>query len=147
MLEAHPAYNFRYPKSFSIYTYNFSDQVIKNLIKKGRSYFALIFRNQYDNSILYSDYVKYNIIKLIKNSKDANITTLVYHPDHGEDVCHNTNFSGHNFRAIQQWQIPLIAWGRYKNDINITDKGFCLENINKIILNLLKVKVDYENKK
>jgi len=143
MLEAHPAYDYRYPKKFSIFTYNFSDSVIKNLLKEGRSKFALVFRNQYDNAVLYSDYNKYNFIEAIKHSKDANVTTVVYHPDHGEDVCHNTNFSGHNFKAIQQWQIPMFAWGRYKDKVAQNVKNsFCLDNINRVILNILSVKVD-----
>jgi heptose-I-phosphate ethanolaminephosphotransferase len=31
-------------------------------------------------------------------------------PDHGQEVAHTTNFSGHNARARSQFEIVMIFW-------------------------------------
>jgi heptose-I-phosphate ethanolaminephosphotransferase len=143
LMEAHPEYSFRYPKDFSKYTFVFDDKTAKKLIKKGRNKYCIFFRNKYDNAILYSDYIKYNILKMLKNSKDNKYSTLIYNPDHGEDVCHNTNFSGHNFKAKEQWEAPMFIWPKKKFlDFNVT-KEFDLDKVDNLILNILKLKIEY----
>ena len=141
LMGSHPAYDYRYPKRFSIYTLNFSDKVMKNLLSRGRSRFALVFRNLYDNSVLYSDYIRYKILDSIKNSPYKHDTTLIYHPDHGQDVCHNSNFSGHNHSAKQQWEIPMLLWGKDKKDFEYLNslESVELDKVDKLILKVLAI--------
>jgi len=146
LLESHPAYNFRYPKSFSKFTLNFSDEVAKNLSNKGISKWAIAFRNLYDNSVLYSDYIKYNLLKMLWQSKDANSSIFIYHPDHGEDVCHHNNFSGHNPRVKEQWDIPLIVWSPKELNVDL-NRSYQLDEIDNTILKLLHIKTKYYNPK
>jgi len=142
LMGSHPAYDYRYPKKFGIFTFLFNDKVISDLSDQGRYRAALIFRNLYDNTIIYSDYVRYQILNIIKKSKQKKDTTFVYHPDHGQDVCHNSNFSGHNYRAKQQWDVPMIVWGKYKNKMQYLNnkKDVELDTINSIMLDLLNIK-------
>ena len=142
MLGSHPAYNFRYPKEFNKFTYTFDDKVMRDLDAKGIAKWALVFRNLYDNSILYSDYIRYNLIKILKESKDANNSMLLYVSDHGEDVCHHNNFSGHNPKAKEQWMVPMILWPKSKAiEFIDLDKPFDADKMDKLILKILKIKV------
>jgi heptose-I-phosphate ethanolaminephosphotransferase len=142
LLGSHPAYNFRYPKSYGKFTYQFDDPVMQKLKSKGRAQWALVFRNLYDNSILYSDMVRYELLSMLKNSKDAEHGTWLYIPDHGEDVCHNSNFSGHNYQAIEQWEIPMLFWSSLNDgsiDKNITERFYRMDMMNDTILGLLDI--------
>jgi heptose-I-phosphate ethanolaminephosphotransferase len=147
LMGSHPAYDYRYPKEFSKFTSTFDDRVIRNLESKGRYRAALLFRNLYDNTILYSDYIRYQILNSIQESKQQQNTTFIYHPDHGQDVCHNSNFSGHNYRVRQQWDIPMIVWGKYKKNLEYLnhEKSVELDTINNLILKLLHIKYSVNN--
>ncbi len=148
MLGSHPAYNFRYPKTYDKFS-GFDDSVMQYLKANGRDEWALIFRNQYDNSVLYSDFVRYELLKILKNSKDAKYSSWVYHPDHGEDVCHNDNFSGHNYKANEQWEVPFIFWSPNVTnmDKNITTKAYQLDMMEHTILGLLGIDGEYYEEK
>ena len=148
LLESHPAYNYRYPSSYAKFTNTFDDSVAQELSDKGRAKWAILFRNTYDNSVLYSDMMHYKLLTMLQSSTDANNSSYLYHPDHGEDVLHHTNFSGHNPRAIEQWQIPMIYWdnniSRYKNRAS---QPYRLDSINHTILGLLRIESIYYDSK
>ncbi len=142
MLGSHPAYNFRYPKEYGKFTYTLNDEVMQNLKAKGRASWALVFRNTYDNSILYSDNIRYNLIDILKR-KQPNNSALIYISDHGEDVCHNSNFSGHNPKAKEQWMPPMFIWPK-KEATNLIDnsKSYKADNLDKLLLKMLKISKD-----
>jgi len=145
LLGSHPAYDFRYPKEYAHFTEVFDDKVGKDLATKGISKWAIAFRNLYDNSILYGDHIRYQTLKMLQKNRDANSSVWLYHPDHGEDVVHHNNFSGHNKNAKEQWEIPMILWLPKKISIN-TDRGYQLDTIESAILGLLKIEAKYYNK-
>ena len=144
LLEAHPAYHFRYPNSFEHFK---KDKVYKELAKK-RSFWALFFRNTYDNAIYYSDYIKSQILKMaIEANKDGSIS-LLYHPDHGEDVLFHSNFAGHNKKAIEQWLIPMFLYSKnFKVNKDILNREYQLDEVDNLILHLLKIDTKYYNAK
>jgi len=142
LLGSHPAYNFRYPDSYARFTGNFDDEVAKSLEKRGRAKWAIAFRNFYDNSVLYGDYIRYTLLKKLQKSPDVAHAVWIYHPDHGEDVCHHTNFSGHNKHAIEQWEIPMLVWSPVKMKGN-TKRKYRLDEIESTILGLLKISSKY----
>jgi glucan phosphoethanolaminetransferase (alkaline phosphatase superfamily) len=74
---------------------------------------------------------------------------LLYHPDHGQDVCHNDNFSGHNHKANEQWDIPMIFWSPKISQIdkNITNSKYQLDNVDNTILGLLEINGKYYDKR
>ncbi len=144
LLEAHPAYHFRYPKSFAHFS---KDEVYKDLAKK-RSFWALFFRNSYDNAIYYSDYVKSQILKMAINSNKDGSISLLYHPDHGEDVLFHSNYAGHNKKAIEQWQIPMFLYSpKLKLNKNILKRKYQLDEVDNMVLNLLKIDSKYYDAK
>jgi heptose-I-phosphate ethanolaminephosphotransferase len=146
LLGSHPAYNFRYPEEYARFTGIFNDKVAKELSNRGVADWAISFRNFYDNSVFYGDYIRYTLLKLLQGSKEANHAAWLYHPDHGEDVCHHDNFSGHNQNVKEQWEIPMIFWSQKKRTIDTT-KTYQLDTIESMILGLLKVESNYYNPK
>ena len=144
LLGSHPAYNFRYPKEYAKFTETFDDKTAKELSDKGIDKWAIGFRNLYDNSILYGDYIRYTLLKLLQNSKDAKHSSWLYHPDHGEDVCHHNNFSGHNKNVKEQWEIPMVFWSYMPQEADI-HINYRLDIINSTILGLLHIQTRYYN--
>ncbi len=142
LLGSHPAYNFRYPKSYGKFTKVFDDSVATDLKKEGRATWAIVFRNLYDNSILYGDTIRYTLLKLLQESPDANRSVWIYHPDHGEDVCHHNNYSGHNAKAKEQWEIPFVVWMPKKINVD-TKRDYRLDEVESTILGRLKIKTRY----
>jgi len=107
LLNAHPAYYFRYPKSFARFN-GADDAVTKSLKTSGRSFWAISMRNYYDNAVLYADHVLRRSLDLCRASGQR--LAWIFVPDHGEDVAHNTNYSGHNARVRSQYEILMIFW-------------------------------------
>jgi heptose-I-phosphate ethanolaminephosphotransferase len=109
LLGAHPAYNFRYPKEFSIFEKIYDDPVAEDLNRQGRAPWAILFRNMYDCAIRYEDHILAQLLNGLKE-KESSSAVWLYVSDHGQDVAHNTDYSGHNIRVRQQWEVPLLLW-------------------------------------
>ena len=144
LVEAHPAYHFRYPKSFAHFG---KDELYKEL-SKNRAFWALFFRNTYDNAVYYSDYIKSEILKITMEANSDNSISLLYHPDHGEDVLFHSNYAGHNKKAIEQWQIPMFLYSKKLTlDKSILNREYQLDEVDNLVLNLLKIKTNYYDSK
>ncbi len=109
ILGAHPAYNFRYPKAYNKFEYEFGDTVAKALFAQGRAPWAVAFRNMYDSAILYQDYVLSQLLERLRSRNDPNSSWL-YIADHGQDVSHHNNYSGHNPKVKEMWEVPMLFW-------------------------------------
>jgi len=142
LLEAHPAYDFRYPKEFSHFH---KDEVYENLSQK-RASWALFLRNTYDNAIYYSDYIKSKILQMVIDKNKDNSITLLYNPDHGEDVLFHSNFAGHNAKAIEQWEIPMFLYTKkFFIKKSYLDRKYQLDEVDNLILHLLQIKTKFYN--
>jgi heptose-I-phosphate ethanolaminephosphotransferase len=108
MLGAHPAFHFRYPKAFARFD-GADDDVSRELKGKGRSFWAVRQRDEYDNAMLYADHLLRTIIDFCRERKGESIA-LLFTPDHGEDVAHYTDFVGHNPGVRAMWEVPLLFW-------------------------------------
>jgi heptose-I-phosphate ethanolaminephosphotransferase len=107
MLNTHPAYYFRYPKPFARFN-DVDDAVVRELKAAGRAFWAVNNRNYYDNAILYMDTILKRSIELCRATCQPIV--WLYVPDHGEDVAHYSNFSGHNARVLSQYEVPMMFW-------------------------------------
>lgn len=90
ILGAHNTYKNRYPKSF--------EKFKTDIHKIG----------EYDNAILYNDYV---INKIISDFKDKE-AIIIYVPDHGEEVYDFRNFVGHSNDNVSRYmvEIPFLIY-------------------------------------
>jgi heptose-I-phosphate ethanolaminephosphotransferase len=109
MLAAHPAYNFRYPEEFDHFG-SADDRITRQLLGEGRAFWAVILRNKYDNAMTYLDHLLRTTLDMTRNDAADQPAAWLFAPDHGEDVAHISNFVGHNHRAREMWEVPMLAW-------------------------------------
>jgi lipid A ethanolaminephosphotransferase len=101
-----PAYYRRYPEEFR----QFKPTCETNELHKCSE--AEIV-NAYDNSILYTDHVIAQTIRLLKRQASHYDTALVYVSDHGESLGERNLFLHGMPRAIaprEQTQVPMVMW-------------------------------------
>ncbi|EGT6203695.1 phosphoethanolamine--lipid A transferase, partial [Campylobacter coli] len=105
-----PAYYKRYPSEFK----KFIPTCDTNELSKCDSE-ALI--NTYDNTLLYTDYLLSEIIKLLKEKKDYE-SSLIYLSDHGESLGENGIYlhgMPYTIAPSYQTHIPVIFWSSDEN--------------------------------
>ena len=147
LLNAHPAYTFRYPYNFARFE-NVNDQIQEELQKAGRPFWSRALRDEYDNAILYSDHILRRSLALCESYPDQEIAWL-YVPDHGEDVAHYSSFVGHNPRVLAMFEIPMLLWrssasNRGKiEDQALSGRPYQTDQLDHTLLGLMGIKGDY----
>lgn len=107
MMGSHSEFNKRYPASFEVFRGNEYDTINPHLSAKYKQVLA-----EYDNSILYNDYVVYEILQRFAD-KEA---FVLYLSDHGIDVFQSSNdYIGHakasNAVSVKSaMQIPFMVY-------------------------------------
>lgn len=107
LMGSHAAFNMRYPASFDVFSGNEYDTTHPHLSTKNRQVLA-----EYDNSILYNDFVVYEILQRFAD-KEA---IVLYFSDHGIDVFQSSNdYIGHaktnNVVSVKSArQIPFMVY-------------------------------------
>lgn len=111
LLGNHSSYKKRYPKAFDEYrgTSRKSEHIA-----------------EYDNSILYTDYVVDSLLTILeqKSSPSQNtLATAIFTSDHGENVYDEQDKVGHDYVGIlpkSNVEVPFILWqsGFYKEQFN-----------------------------
>lgn len=69
--------------------------------------------NAYDNSLLYTDYVISELIKVLKTQSKFKNAALIYTSDHGESLGENNlheHCSPYAIAPIEQTHVPLVFW-------------------------------------
>jgi heptose-I-phosphate ethanolaminephosphotransferase len=101
LMGSHATYSKRYPKQFSkLYkAKNSKEQVV----------------NEYDNSILYNDYILNTMFDILKTNAVKNLQTTyscIYLSDHAENVYDQNNTFGHALRVNlpKSVEIPFVVW-------------------------------------
>lgn len=112
LIGTHSRYKRRYPKTYNIFTTQ-TNTAFKHAKSK-----KII--NEYDNAILYNDFVLNEIITRVKSKNEESY--VVYLSDHGDDVFDTFDFVGHNeYHATRpMYEIPFIAWFSKKYIANNT---------------------------
>lgn len=103
----HNAYKKRYPEDFSGFDYK------KNPIPD-KPYLDDASRkviDEYDNSVLYTDFVVGSIIKTMQEKEESSSCVLFF-SDHGEEVFDYRNVVGHFIQGTSRYQceVPFILW-------------------------------------
>lgn len=102
LMGSHSAYSKRYPSDFGKFS-NHSNKKEKTV-------------NEYDNSILYNDFIIDSLINtLSRHSQQCpNVTSaMIYLSDHGENVYDENNNAGHDYSGSlpkSNVEIPFIVW-------------------------------------
>lgn len=109
LLGNHMRYDKRYTASFE----RFSSAQAFPLICKDAGEQEEQMINTYDNAVLYNDYILYQCIQLLKKSTQQ--THLVYVSDHGEAVCEESEYCGHDGAAMSRYmrEVPFLYWSNH----------------------------------
>lgn len=113
-----PAYYKRYPDDFK----KFKPTCDTNELSKCDNE-ALI--NTYDNTLLYTDYIMSEIIKLLKEKSDYQ-SSLFYLSDHGESLGENGIYlhgMPYTIAPRVQTQVPAIFWSNDENLMHTVKKN------------------------
>ncbi|MCK5682746.1 phosphoethanolamine transferase CptA, partial [bacterium] len=106
LLGTHRKYHYRYPNDFALFDNKKVPQWLKNKSSEAQEY------NEYDNAIIYNDFVVSALINTLKISTDNGF--LVYLSDHGEEVYDNPQklFAGRSEGrpTSQMYTIPFLVW-------------------------------------
>ena len=99
LLGTHLNYRARYPDEFDIFQAD--DEPAKEDFQRK-------FQAEYDNAVLYNDFIVEEIIKRFED-KDA---LVIYVSDHGENVFDDGIHLGHGPGGKDKWQyeIPMVIW-------------------------------------
>lgn len=121
LMGSHRRYTNRYPVEFAQFNIN---DISKNISNEKKRTIA-----EYDNSVLYNDFVCDEIIRRFQD-KDA---IVFYFPDHGEEVYDTRNMCGHGLYnpSIPMQEIPFLIWTSVifrKQHPNLTEQ---LQNVEK----------------
>ncbi len=101
-----PTYYLRYPRQFSRFTPVCATNQLQKCSRQ-----KLV--NVYDNTILYTDYLLAQLIRLLQKNTDRFSTAMLYLSDHGESLGEN-GFYLHGMPYMiapkEQKHVPFLAW-------------------------------------
>lgn len=113
LMGSHAVYKFRYPPSFARF-----DHLAQPLAARQTplSVNDLEAVDQYDNSVLYNDFVIANMIDLTARKDES--SAMLYFSDHGEEVFDFRDFAGHAYEKTSTYmcEVPFIVWTSEKFD-------------------------------
>ena len=107
MMGSHPGYKQRFPEKFKHWAD--SDSAPNSVKRRNEAGFDKVTFNSYDNSMLYSDYVISEILKLAHQHE---VASVVYFSDHGQSLGEKTSHVGHSTEngPKQGFEVPLLFW-------------------------------------
>ncbi len=107
LMGSHNAYKYRYPENFSRFDYK--KDIIPDKPYLNDDDRKLI--DEYDNSVLYTDFVVSSIIKEMQKKEDA-ASCVVFFSDHAEEVFDYRHVVGHFIQGTSRYQceVPFILW-------------------------------------
>jgi heptose-I-phosphate ethanolaminephosphotransferase len=136
LMGTHVNYANRYPEAFNIFT----DTPISNY--KSNKIFKTI--NQYDNAVLYTDYVVSQIIQKVKSLNKKSF--VLYFSDHGEELFKDYNMAGHNedISTKDMYDVPFLLWqSEYFRDHmqleSVLDRPYMLDDLFHSLADLLEI--------
>jgi heptose-I-phosphate ethanolaminephosphotransferase len=101
---SHLSYSKRYSEAYDVFKDDY------NLANMHWDETQQTFINQYDNSILYNDYVVNELLNELQ--KTNTVASFTYFSDHGDEVYDYRNFHGHSDVMLSKYMydVPLLLW-------------------------------------
>ena len=100
--------------------------------------------NDYDNAVLYTDYVISEIIKKIKSLNTKSF--VLYLSDHGEELFKDYNMAGHNedIATKDMFDVPFLLWQseKYKAQKKLSidvNRSYMLDDLFHSLADLLSI--------
>lgn len=149
LLGAHPTYEMRYPDEFARFD-GAQDGVAAALKAAGRSFWVRAQRDEYDNAVLYGDYVLSEIIQRAGTATTGKPAALLYSSDHGQEVGHFRDHAGQSPVENSGYEIPMMLWespvgavaGNARKS-QLQGRPYQTDHLDHTVLGLLKVTSTY----
>ncbi|CAI3803885.1 phosphoethanolamine transferase [Rheinheimera sp. MM224] len=104
-LGSHFSYADRYPDAFDLFTPSGKGQLVSMHDQKSKT----LLNNAYDNSVAYTDFFLFNLIKQLEQTQS--ISSLLYVSDHGENIFDGQcGKSGHGHNTERDYRVASILW-------------------------------------
>jgi heptose-I-phosphate ethanolaminephosphotransferase len=106
LMGTHFQYKNRYPTTFNTFT---TTKLLKNKFPFADNNTKLQTINEYDNAVLYNDFLIDSILQMLTPIHNA---SAIYFSDHGEELYDYRNFLGHTPQGGNPWlhDVPFITW-------------------------------------
>lgn len=108
LMGAHAHYDLRCPDHLRHFEESI-DEVDHDLEAKGRPEWVRLKRDQYDDAMLYQDWVISRLLSDFKRAVGSSSSAWLYTSDHAEEVGHTRDFTGHSPDEAGQ-VIPFMLW-------------------------------------
>lgn len=110
LMGAHPHYKLRHPAGANPFA-GIDDAVEQAMRQAGRSGWTREERQEYDAALLYHDAVLSDLLGLVRGHLDpAGRGAWMYLSDHGQEVGHEVDRSGHSAGTAAGYRIPALVW-------------------------------------
>lgn len=110
LLGAHPHYELRFPPDGNPFD-DEVDTIERGLIDQGRSSWVRRSRQEYDAAMLYHDAVVAQTLQLTRMAgSPIGSRAWMYLSDHGQEVGHDSDRTGHSPSTASGYRIPAIVW-------------------------------------
>lgn len=103
---SHQHYSLRYPPNFNVYD-DLDDEISEQMALKWSALKEA--RNNYDNTIRYTDFFLSEVIARIDRAAGAN-ASMLFVSDHAQEVGHLSSVWGHNFKLESGFTVPMFLW-------------------------------------
>lgn len=116
LMGAHPHYSLRFPQGANPFD-DRVDEVEEAMDRSGRSAWVRRFRHEYDAAVLYHDSVVGETLRLTRELGRADgYRAWMYLSDHGQEVGHGSNHTGHSPSTASGYRIPALIWRNSASD-------------------------------
>lgn len=109
LMGQHFYYHQRCPKEIRPFS-EMDDEVQKVLSAQNRLPHIVGARNDYDNAIYCGADVLAQIMRNTQKWRSDRPVSVLYFSDHGQEVGHNSSFSGHTQNQMSGYSIPMLLW-------------------------------------
>ncbi len=145
LLGTHPTYDMRYPPDFARFE-GVDDSVAAAMKAAGRSFWIRQQRDEYDNAVLYGDYVLSEIVRRAGAANTGKPAALLFASDHGQEVGHFRDHAGQSPGENSGYEIPFLVWESPVGAIVSRDgraalqkRPYQTDHIENTVLGLMKV--------
>jgi heptose-I-phosphate ethanolaminephosphotransferase len=149
LLGAHPTYDMRYPARFARFDGDDDDAVARKMKRDGRSSRTRRLRAEYDNAVLYDDYVVGALLRSAMRQAPGQPASLLFVSDHGQEVGHYRDHAGHSSADRSGYEVPMLLWQNAPAPraagAALEDRPYQTDRLDSTLLGLLHIGSAYYN--
>lgn len=144
LLGQHFHYAQRCPASVAPFKGVDNDSVMQTMKAAGRSASTRESRNEYDNAVYCGSQAVATLLDTLYKARSERAISAFYFSDHGQEVGHNRDFSGHSEEDESGHTIPAWTWvyqpGQRTQPIQVDAQAYSLDKADQTMQKLLHIR-------